>query len=95
MVIDAGHWRNAAAASESTATRGGHPSTRSTDHGRAHPGTAEQRTGAGSCVTATSGHRPRLSDARLSMRDMRELVHKALDELDLLGDRIANAVGIR
>jgi hypothetical protein len=35
------------------------------------------------------------SDARLSMRDVRELVHKALDELDHLGDRIANAVGIR
>jgi hypothetical protein len=35
------------------------------------------------------------ANARLSMRDVRQLVYKALDELDYLGDRIANAVGIR
>ena len=37
----------------------------------------------------------RLSDSMLLVHDVQRLMHKALDQLDELGDRIANAAGLR
>jgi len=37
----------------------------------------------------------RLSDSMLLVHDVQKLMYKALDQLDELGDRIANAAGLR
>ena len=45
--------------------------------------------------TAVRPSGSRLSDSMLLIHDVQKLIHKALDELDELGDRIANAAGLR